>query len=82
MVKQLTIICFRMAMNHLNGTYISQKKHSIKALPPVMINKISKLLRQSMIDYMSTTSNFLGFPIPFSLSANKDTSKHRSRQVI
>ena len=39
------------------------------------------VLVESVLKYFVEMSKKLGFPLPFGLTADKDTSKHRSRQV-
>lgn len=39
------------------------------------------VLSNSLLEYVEQTSKELGFPLPFGVTADKDTSKHRSRQV-
>jgi hypothetical protein len=39
------------------------------------------IMLESVKDYFEETSKRLGFPLPFGITADKDTSKHRSRQV-
>ena len=37
------------------------------------------VLYNSLLEYVEQTSKELGFPLPFGDTADKDTSKHRSR---
>ena len=62
------------------GTSVGDKNHS-RAFPPQFIRTMNDVLRQSLQDYISGQRDHLGFKLPFSITADKDTSKHRSRQV-
>lgn len=63
------------------GTVIGTQNHS-RNFPPDMVRTMFDELRQDLVDHLGTLEKRLGFAVPFSITADKDTSKHRSRQVI
>lgn len=62
------------------GTYMGDVNHSRKFVPQ-FIRTMHAVLRENFIKYMKEWDIKLGFPLPFSVTADKDSNRHRSRQV-
>lgn len=62
------------------GATIGDKNLS-RETPPKFIRTMGDVLKKSMRKYISGLSDHLSFLPPISVTADKDTSKHRARQV-
>lgn len=70
----------RVLMLKKMGVFVGTTNHS-QAFPPQFVKTCHNVLKTSIMSYMKLISSKLKFHIPFSITADKDTSKHRSRQV-
>ena len=70
----------RVLMLKKMGVFVGTSNHSA-AFPPQFVKACHKILTSSIVSYLKRTSENLKFQVPFSITADKDTSKHRSRQV-
>ena len=68
------------ALHMMPGTYVGEINHS-KAFPPVFVRTMRDVLLESLCTYLDAQKDYLGFIVPISVTADKDTSKHRARQV-
>ena len=68
------------ALHLMPGTVVGDKNHS-KETPPKFIRTMRDVLKKSMKEYISGLADHISFVTPISITADKDTSKHRSRQV-
>ena len=68
------------ALHMMPGTYVGEINHS-KAFPPVFVRTMRDVLLKSLCTYLDAQKDYLGFIVPISVTADKDTSKHRARQV-
>ena len=70
----------RVLMLRKMGVFVGTRNHS-EAFPPQFVRACNDILKESIVLYMKFMSKKLGFQLPFSLTCDKDTAKHRSRQV-
>jgi hypothetical protein len=70
----------RVLMLKKMGVFLGTSNHSA-AFPPQFVKACFNILKGSIVSYSKYTSEKLKFHIPFSITVDKDTSKHRSRQV-
>ena len=64
----------------LMGSDIGDKNHS-RDVPARLIRIFDKLVISDIWDNINATEKILGFPLGIGITADKDTSHHRSRQV-
>ena len=69
-----------LACSLMPGTYMGDTNHSRKFVPE-FLKTMAVVLQKRFIDYLRKWDDLLGFPIPVSITADKDTNRHRSRQV-
>ena len=69
-----------LACSLMPGTYMGDMNHSRKFVPE-FLKTMAVVLQKRFIDYLRKWDDLLGFPIPVSITADKDTNRHRSRQV-
>ena len=67
-------------MLHQMGVYVGTANHSSE-YPPAFVKRCYSVLKQSVISYMKHATTELGFSIPFSISADKDTSIDQGRSL-
>ena len=70
-----------LACSLIPGTYMGDLNHSRKFVPDY-IKTMAEVLRESFLGYMQGWDKLLDFPLPISITADKDTNRHRSRQVF
>lgn len=70
-----------LACSLIPGTYMGDINHSRKFVPE-FLKTMAVVLQKRFIDYLKKWDNLLGFSVPVSITADKDTNRHRSRQVL
>ena len=64
-----------MALLKRFGVEIGDKGHSTE-YPPTVIAEIAKELKRRVVQFVETSGDW---PVPFTITADKDTSKKRKR---
>ena len=69
------------ATDVMNGAYCGNINHSEK-FPPAVLPHIAEAIKKRKVKFLTTPLVQTGFKVPIKIIADKDTRKHRTRQVV
>ena len=69
------------ATDVMNGAYCGNINHSEK-FPPAVLPHIAEAIKKRKVQFLTTPLVQTGFRVPIKIVADKDTRKHRTRQLV
>ena len=68
------------ATDVMNGAYVGNINHS--EFPPAVLPHIAEAIKKRKVKFLTTPLVQTGFKVPIKIVADKDTRKHRTRQLV